>query len=316
MPRRRSIFFGTPEFSVACLQVLCDLTDVALVVTQPDRASGRGMQLTAPPVKVFAQSRGIEVAQPKAIRTPEFAERLRRLDADVGLVVAYGRILPLPVLRAPRLGCVNIHASLLPKLRGAAPIQRAIMLGERTTGVCLMQMDEGMDTGPVLGCASTEIGADETAGELFGRLSVLGATLLRDELLPLLRGELVPKPQDHSQATLAPMLTKDEGRIAWVRPATEIERLVRGMLPSPGAFSFVQGQRVKIHRTRVLTADGHAGEPGMVVRADRHGIEIACGEGVLVIEELQPDGKRRMLAEQFLAGNRVQQGTCFTSDAA
>jgi len=309
----RAIFFGTPELAAVCLQAVCEVTEVVLVVTQPDRPSGRGMKLTAPPVKLLALERGIAVEQPRKIRTDDFAERLRALQADVAVVVAYGRILPASVLRAPRLGCVNVHASLLPKLRGAAPIQWAILNGESETGVCLMQMDEGLDTGPVLARRKLEIGANETAAELGVRLGVLGAELLREELPRFLRGELAAVPQDHAAATLAPILTKDHGRIDFTRSARALHDLVRGAHPWPGAYAFLDGQRLKIHRAHVLVADGRHGEPGAVVRADRHGIEVACGEGVLVLDELQPEGRRRMSAEQLCAGMRLQRGSRFTA---
>jgi methionyl-tRNA formyltransferase len=305
------VFFGTPEFAVPCLSALHEIADVPLVVTQPDRPAGRGMQLAAPPVKVRAQELGIEVVQPKAIRKPEFAERLRAVGADVALVVAYGRILPAEVLAAPRLGCVNVHASLLPKLRGAGPIQWAIIRGETRTGVCLMQMDEGMDTGPVLACEALEIGEDETAGELARRLSQLGARLVRAQLARFVRGELVACPQDHAGATLAPLLTKEQGRIDWTLSASELHALVRGTSPWPGAYTWSGAQRIKLHRTKVLAADGSHGVPGTVLRADRHAIEVACGRGVLAIHELQPDGKRRMSAEQFCAGARLASGARF-----
>ena len=311
--RPRALFFGTPEFAVPCLQALSEITDVALVVTQPDRPAGRGMQLAAPPVKRLALELGIEVIQPRAIRKPEFAERLRATAADVALVVAYGRILPAEVLRAPRLGCLNVHASLLPKLRGAGPIQWAILRGETRTGVCLMQMDEGMDTGPVLACESLEIGADETAGELAPRLAALGAELVRKELVRYVLGELTPRPQDHALATMAPLLTKEHGRVDFRRPASELHALVRGTHPWPGAYAFLDGQRLKLHRTTVLARDGTLGAPGSVLRADRHGIEVACGQGVLVLHELQPEGKRRMSVEQFLAGARLLRGARFNS---
>ena len=328
LPLARVIFFGTPELAVPCLRAVCEVAEVVLVITQPDRPKGRGMELAAPPVKLEALARGIEVLQPVAVRKPEFAERLRALEADLAVVVAYGRILPLPVLSAPRLGCVNVHASLLPKLRGAAPIQWAIIRGEPRTGVCLMQMDEGMDTGPVLACEALDIGATETAGELGGRLSQLGAELLRRELPRFLRGELVAQPQDHAAATLAPLMTKDTGRMDFTRSATELDALVRGTHPWPGAFTFVlasrhgQGaqdaqrlQRIKLHRTHVLTTSGQHGAPGAVVRRDRHGIEIACGQGVLVVDELQPEGKRRMDAEQFCAGLRSAEDLSFGASA-
>jgi methionyl-tRNA formyltransferase len=271
------------------------------------------MQLVAPAVKRVAQELGREVIQPRAVRKPELAERLRALQADVALVVAYGRILPLAILQATRLGCLNVHASLLPKLRGAAPIQWAIIRGEPRTGVCLMQMDEGMDTGPVLACSEVEIGRDETAGELALRLAALGAELVRTQLARYLCGELVPQPQDDAAATLAPLLAKEHGRIDWGLPAPELHALVRGAQPWPGAYSFVQGQRIKLHRTSVLDAAGRHGEPGLVLRADRHAIDVACGFGVLAIHELQPEGKRRMTAEQFCAGARLASGVRFTN---
>jgi methionyl-tRNA formyltransferase len=300
-----AIFFGTPEFAVPCLRALCEIAQVSLVVTQPDRPAGRGMKLAPPPVKQLALERGIEVIQPTAVRKPELAERLRALQVDVAVVVAYGRILPKPVLDAPRLGCVNVHASLLPKLRGAAPIQWAILRGETHSGVCLMRMDEGMDTGPVLARRTLEIGRDERAGELSQRLSGLGAELLRAELPRYLAGELAAVPQDHAQATLAPLLTKEHGRVDFRLGAGELHALVRGTYPWPGAFAFFGGQRIKLHRVHVLVHEGMHGEPGAVLRADRHGVEVACGRGVLVIDELQPDGKRVLSAEQFCAGLRT-----------
>jgi methionyl-tRNA formyltransferase len=310
----RALFFGTPEFAVPCLRALNEVAEVALVVTQPDRPAGRGMQLAAPAVKLAAQELGIEVVQPKAIRKPEFAARLRAASADVALVVAYGRILPADVLHAPRLGSLNVHASLLPALRGAGPIQWAIIRGDTRTGVCLMQMDESMDTGPVLACSSLEIGENETAGELAPRLAELGAQLVRSELVRYVQGELTARPQDHAAATMAPLLSKEQGRIDWTRPARALHALVRGTHPWPGAYAFLDRQRVKLHRTTLLAPSGAHGEPGEVLRADRHGIEVACGEGVLAIHELQPDGKRRMTAEQFIAGHRLQPGGRFTSE--
>jgi methionyl-tRNA formyltransferase len=311
----RAIFFGTPEFAVPCLHALCEVAEVALVVTQPDRPAGRGMKLAPPPVRVAAEARGLRVLQPTKVRTPEFAASLREIGADVALVVAYGRILPSGVLSAPRLGCVNVHASLLPGLRGAAPIQWAIARGESRTGVCLMQMDEGMDTGPVLACDALDIGPEETAGELAPRLSQLGAELVRTQLPRYLRGELVATPQDHARATLAPMLTKEHGRVDFRRSATEVHDLVRGLHPWPAAYAFLDDQRLKLHRVRVLTAHGEHGAPGAIVRADRHAIEVACGTGVIAIEELQPEGKRRMSAADFCAGTRLQPGARFATQA-
>jgi methionyl-tRNA formyltransferase len=314
--RPRAVFYGTPDFAVPCLSALCEIADVKLVITQPDRPSGRGMKLRPPPVKVLAQERGIEVIQPKRVRRPELAERIRALEPDVAVVVAYGRILPASLLSAPRLGCVNVHASLLPKLRGAAPIQWSIIRGDRESGVCLMQMDEGMDTGAVLSCRSTPIGENETAGELSGRLSKLGAALLRDELPRYLAGELTPQPQDDTGATMAPLMDKGLGRIDWAQSAQQVHDLVRGVSPWPGAQSVLEGKRVKIHRTRIGALEGEADAPGEILLADRHGIEVACGQGSLVIDELQLEGKRRMGAEQFCAGHQDLSGKRFVGTKA
>jgi len=311
--RPRAIFFGTPAFAVPTLEALLDVADVTLVITQPDRRSGRGMKLKPPPVKVLAEERGIEVLQPKKVRDGTLAARLVEEKADVGVVVAYGRILPRPVLDAPRLGCVNVHASLLPRWRGAAPIQWAVTEGDRETGVCLMQMDEGMDTGPVLACDRTEIGEDETAGELFERLAVLGGALLGRELPGYLRGELVPTEQDHGAATMAPLLAKSDGALDFGVSAQSIHDRVRGMSPWPGAYTTLGGRRVKVHRTRVVAADGRIAEPGTVHIADKNGICVACGEGLVALLELQLDGKRRVDAQAFMAGQGGLTGARFGS---
>lgn len=313
--RPAAIFFGTPDFAVPCLRALCDIARVTLVVTQPDRPAGRGMKLLAPPVKSLALERGIEVIQPLKVRPPAFAERLRAAQADVAVVVAYGRILPPAVLAAPRLGCVNVHASILPELRGAAPIQWAVINQATRTGVCLMKMDAGLDTGDVLACAQTAIEPEETAGELAPRLSQLGAQLLIEQLPRYLAGELIARPQDHARATLAPILRKDDGRLDFTQHASALHARIRGTHPWPGAFAFLQGQRVKLHRARVTVADGVHGEPGSVLRADRHGVEVACGRGLLALQELQPEGKRRMSAADFLAGTRVRPGDRFEARA-
>lgn len=310
--RPRAIFFGTPDFACASLQALREVAEVQLVITQPDRPAGRGMKPQPPPIKVLAEQNRIEVMQPDSVRTPEFARMLRERRADVGVVVAYGKILPSGVLDATRLGCVNVHASLLPRYRGAAPIQWSIVRGEIETGVCLIQMDEGMDTGPLLAVSRTPIGENETAGELAARLSHLGAELLRAELFRFLRGELVPEPQAHKRATAAPPLKKEDGRVDWNRPASEIHNLVRGLNPRPGAFSWLDGRRVKLHRTRL--ADPRQGErvPGCIVDAGAGAIRVACSPGLLAIEELQLEGKRRMKAAELLSGNRLSAGDRFT----
>jgi len=311
--RPRAIFFGTPAFAVPCLRALTEVADVVAVISQPDRPRGRGMRLGPTPVKEAAQQLGVPVQQPTRIRTPVFAEELRALQADVALVVAYGRILPVGVLEAPRLGCLNVHASLLPRWRGAAPIQWAVVGGDTETGVCLMQMDEGMDTGPVLARVSTPIGVDETAGELADRLATMGAGLVHDQVLPFVQGLLTPVAQIHEDATSAPLLTKEHGILQWDRPAKQVHDRIRGMSPWPGARSRVASATVKIHRAHVVIEDGRRGEPGTILASDRHGIIVACGAGALAIDELQLEGKRRLDAGQFLSGHRWADGTRFES---
>ncbi len=313
--RPRALFFGTPDFAVPCLDALAAIMDVVTVVTQPDRPRGRGLELAPPPVKVRAEALGVPVIQPVKVRTPEFAASLRALDADVAVVVAYGRILPRAVLEAPRLGCVNVHASLLPRWRGAAPIQWAIARGDAETGVCLMQMDEGLDTGPVLARRATPIGPDETAGELAPRLAALGAELLREALPRHLAGALVPVPQDDVRHTLAPILEKAHGAIDWAQRAQAVHDLVRGMSPWPGAFTRTPaGGSLKVHATRVVALPGMMGEgaaavPGTVLSADRAGgLVVACGSGAAALVEVQPEGKRRMSAADYLAGRPLACG--------
>lgn len=322
----RAIFFGSPEFAVPCLEVAAELCEVVLVVCQPDRPAGRGLALRKPAVKVRAEELGLPIAQPTKVRTDALAESLRALRADVGIVVAYGRILPKAVLEAPRVGCVNVHASLLPRWRGAAPIQWSIVAGERETGVTLMQMDEGLDTGPILQTTRTPIGEDETAGELFERLAVLGAMLLRETLPPLLAGELEPRPQDDALATLAPLLQKSDGAIDWSQPAQAIHDRIRGLSPWPGAYTTLGGKRVRIHRAsverdrlvldrvvldRVVLAErGRAREPGALVVAEQH-VWAVCGEGLLALHELQEDGRKRLDAASFVAGKRLDASARF-----
>ncbi|MEY4576112.1 MAG: hypothetical protein RL701_815 [Pseudomonadota bacterium] len=312
-PRPRALFFGTPEFAVPGLRALAEIADVTLVVTQPDRPKGRGMKLAPPPVKVLAEQLGIPVVQPTKIRPPEFAASLREQQADVALVIAYGRILPNAVLAAPRLGCLNVHASLLPKLRGAAPIQWSIVRGDRETGVCLMGVEEGLDTGPVYARESLVIGRDETSAELSLRLSELGANIVRTELPRVVAGELSAVPQDHASATLAPILSKQDGEVAWARPARALHDLARGFSPWPSAFTWVEGTdaRLKLHRTIVLEEQGSHGDPGAIIAATRDGIDVACGAGVLRILELQAEGARRLPAAEFLVGQRLAKGTRF-----
>ena len=314
--RPRAIFYGSPEFALPCLEATVEICDVRLVLCQPDRRSGRGMQLHPPPVKARALELGLDVAQPTRMRDPELASRLRALEADLAVVVAYGRILPQALLDAPRLGSVNVHASILPKYRGAAPIQWAIVRGEPTTGVSLMQMDAGLDTGPVLTLRETKIGRAETAGELSERLSRLGAELLRDSIPKLLAGSLEPRAQDDARATLAPLLTREHGRIDWTQSATQIHDQVRGLSPWPGTSTVREGARLRIHRAQVLPGESRQGPPGRVHVEGNDRAIVSCGDGALLLEELQEDGRRRGSVRDFLAGRRLLDGDLLGGDDA
>lgn len=301
----RLLFFGTPEFAVPSLQILLDRgEEVAAVVCQPDRPAGRGQRLTPPPVKVLAESAGVPVLQPEKLRTPEALAGLRAYAPDLIVVAAYGKILSADLLRLPPRGCINVHASLLPRYRGAAPIQWAILRGETVTGVTIMQMDEGMDTGAMLLQRSLAIGNDETYGELQERLARLGAEALSEALDALARGDLAATPQDHAGATMAPKIEKEQGRIEWSRPAEETARQVRAFNPWPSAFTSANGQPLKIHRATAAAGDGSAA----VVVAIHPELVVACGEGVLRLAEVQPGGKQRMSGAAFARGARLAPG--------
>jgi len=310
----RTIFFGSPDFAVPCLEALHGFSDVALVISQPDRPAGRGLATRFPAVKTRALELGLEVCQPTKIRTPEFAQTLRALEADVAVVVAYGRILPQAVLDAPRKGCVNVHASLLPRWRGAAPIQWSIVHGDERTGVTLMQMDGGMDTGAILATKSTSITADENAAMLADRLSKMGAELLREQLPRFVTGELVPQPQDDGAATMAPLLRKDHGRIDWYQPARSVHNQIRGMNPWPGSHTALGKRRIKVHRAVASTLDPEGASPGTVIALDAEGILVACAEGTLEIQELQESGRKRVDARDFVSGRGVAVGDRFSSE--
>jgi methionyl-tRNA formyltransferase len=312
----RTIFFGSPDFAVPCLDALNEISDIAAVVCQPDRPAGRGLALRPPAVKLRAAQLGLTVWQPKKVRTPEFAQSLRELDADVGVVVAYGRILPRAVLEAPRTGCVNVHASLLPRWRGAAPIQWSIVRGDAETGVTLMRMDEGMDTGPVLASAVTPIEPQDDAATLSRRLATMGAALLRAELPRYVAGELRPHRQDDAAATSAPLLTKRDGEIDWNRSARAVHDHIRGMTPWPGAHTMLGSRRIKVYRASPGTLDPDGAQPGEVIALDSGGIFVACAEGTLAIEELQESGRRRVDAQAFISGRGVAVGDRFSSRGA
>ena len=300
----RIVFMGTPDFAVPCLQrLLEDGHEVPAVFTQPDKPVGRHAVLTPPPVKQLALSHGIPVYQPTKMRDGTVAALLRELAPDCLVVVAYGRILPQEILDVPPRGCVNIHGSLLPRYRGAAPIQWSVIRGETVTGVTSMFMDAGMDTGDIIDTLTTPIGENETAGELFERLAPLGARLLRTTLAAIADGTVTRRPQNDAEATMAPMLEKAMGRLDLTRPARELHNQVRGMNPWPGAFCTAGGKTLKIHETRVAAGSG---APGTLLCADP--VTVACGEGALQLVTVQPEGKPRMAAEAWLRGARLPQG--------
>ncbi|MBU5614315.1 methionyl-tRNA formyltransferase [Geomonas azotofigens] len=303
----RIIFMGTPEFACPTLRTLIERGEnVVAVVTQPDRPKGRGQQTLPPPVKVVAQEHGIPVLQPVKVRLPESIEEIRALEPDLIVVVAFGQILPKALLDIPKHGCINVHASLLPRYRGAAPLNWCIINGEDETGVTTMMMDVGLDTGDMLLKSATPIDPDEDTQSLHDRMSQLGAKLLAETLDRLVAGELTPEKQDDSLTCYAPMMKKEDGLIDWTRSARDIKNQVRGMTPWPGAFSFLDDKLLKVYK--VQTAAG-TGNPGEVVAAGRDGIEVACGEGSLLIRELQLEGKKRMAAGDFLAGYKVPAGS-------
>jgi methionyl-tRNA formyltransferase len=306
----RSIFFGTPELAVPSLEALADVSEVVGVVCQPDRPVGRGLSLTPPPVKVRALELGLDVIQPAKLKTGEVEAWVRERNADVALVIAYGRILPSGVLAATRTGFVNVHASLLPKYRGAAPITWAIVRGETETGVTLMVLDEGMDTGPMLGRHVIPILPDETAGELSVRIAALGALAVRSELARFVAGQIIPVPQDSSQATHAPMLDKKDGLVDWEKGARAIHDHVRGMSPWPGAFTTLAGKTVKILATQVSSLARAGAAPGEIIGADKSRVLVACGDAGRSVELLrvQLEGKKPVRGAEWHMGRGVHEG--------
>ncbi len=301
----RIVFMGTPQFAVKSLEACLELGEVVAVVTQPDKPKGRGQEVTASPVKTLALARGLTVLQPLKMKAPPFAEELRALRAEVAVVTAYGKILPQDVLDAPAKGCVNVHASLLPRFRGAAPIQWAIAHGDRQTGVCLMKMDAGMDTGPVIDRETVDILPTDTSASLHDTLSALGGVVLRRSLEAYLADVIVPKAQSAEGVVMAPMIRKEDGQLDFRRPAVELERRLRAFTPWPGGFFTSESGVVKVHQVKV--AQG-VGAPGVVLAATAEGIELACGEGSLLVTALQPEGKRVMSARDFLSGRSVAVG--------
>jgi methionyl-tRNA formyltransferase len=303
----RVVFMGSGSFAVPSLIALLDAGhEVAAVVTQPDKEKGRGRTVTAPPVKPVALARGLSVLQPRRVKEPDAQAALRALSPDVQVVVAYGQILPTSVIEIPRLRTVNVHGSLLPRYRGAAPVQWAIVRGERETGVTTMLIDAGLDTGPTLLARSEPIRDDDTADVLEARLAALGASVLLATLAGLEAGTLAAVPQDHDRATHAPIIRKEDGVIDWTTPAAEIERRVRGFHPWPGAGTTLAGRGLRVLRAR--TTEG-GGDPGSVAAVDREGIHVACGAGTrLVLLDVQPESKRAMPASAFAQGARLAAG--------
>ena len=312
MKRFRVIFMGTPDFAVPCLARLVEISDVVAVVTQPDRPKGRGQKLLPPPVKVFAQEHGIAVYQPVRVKATDFVDVLRGLAPDLIVVVAFGQILSKEILSLPPLGCINVHASLLPRYRGAAPMQWAIMRGEKATGVTTMFMDEGLDTGDMLMRETLPITQAMTAAELHDAMMKLGADVLEKTLFSLSEGTLKRTPQDDALSTYAPLLDKEVGRIDWKKSAQEIHDLVRGLNSWPGAYTMLEGQKFKIWRTRL--AEGTA-EPGEIVSVTKQGLLVGTGEGMLEILELQAPSKKKMAAGDYVRGHGLQLPARFDFDA-
>ena len=303
----RILFMGTPEFAAASLKRLYeDGQDICGVFTQPDKPVNRGMKLSAPPVKKLAMEHNTPVFQPEKLRDGTAMETVRELQPELIVVVAYGRLLPEEMLEYPKYGCINVHGSLLPKYRGAAPVQWAVLNGDRTTGVTTMYLAKEMDTGDIIDTMETEIGEDETSDELFGRLMNMGAELLSRTVRDIENGTAGRTPQDHSRATYTTMLTKTMSPIDWTRPAQEIKNQIRGLQSWPCATAEIHGKRYKIH-SAVLTGERTDKAPGSVVSADKHGLKMACGNGeVLEIAEIQAEGKKRMSAADMLRGNPIQ----------
>ncbi len=304
----RIVFFGTPAFALPSLEAARRGGTLTAVVTQPPRPAGRGMATAPSPVEVRARELSVPVHSPAAVRDPAFLDLLRGQDPDLAVVVAYGRILPPAVLAIPRLGCVNVHASLLPRLRGAAPIQWAIANRLPVTGVTLMQLDEGMDTGPLLMAEETPIGEEETAPLLSRRLSEMGGSMLARALPLLEKGALTPRPQDPALATYAPLVRKEDGRVRWERPAGELAARARGFCPWPGSWTTRGEERLSLTAVRAVPGGAGSAAPGTVVAAGREGIDLSTGEGLLRVLSLRPEGKREMAAAEYLAGHRVAPG--------
>lgn len=301
------VYMGTPEFAVNALRRIHEEGyDIIGCFTQPDKQKGRSSKLIAPPVKVCAEEFGIPVFQPEKIREEEYVEKLRSLNPDVIVVAAFGQILPESILNIPKYGCINIHASLLPKYRGAAPIEWAVIDGEKETGVTTMYMEKGLDTGDMIEKAVTEIGADETAEELRSRLADMGAELIISTLKNVISGNCSREKQDDSKSNYAVMLKKEMGKVDWNDPADKIERLIRGLQPWPVVYATLNDKNLKIYAASV--EGDRDGEPGEIVEVTKKNFVVKCGSGSLRIKSVQPEGKKRMDSVAFLNGNKIEPG--------
>lgn len=306
----RIVFMGTPDFAVGSLQALCESGkhEILAVVTQPDRPKGRGNKLLQTPVKEYALEQGLTVYQPQKVKTPEFVELLHELQPELIVVAAFGQFLSKEILELPKYGCINVHASLLPKYRGAAPIQYAIIKGEKESGVTIMQMDIGMDTGAMLDKVVVPIAENTTMGELHDALREQGATLLLQVIDNIAAGTAVAEPQDNEQATYATLLDRSMEHIDWSKTAQDVHNLIRGFNPAPSTFTKLpNGKSLKIWGSKI-TDKSSAAAAGTVIETGKHSFFVACGEGVLEITEVQPESKKRMLAQVFLNGRGVQEG--------
>ena len=306
----RIVFMGTPDFAVGSLAALaeCGQYEIVGVVTQPDRPKGRGNKMLMTPVKEYAISKGYEVYQPQKVKTPEFVQILRDMQPDLIVVAAFGQFLSQEILSMPKYGCINVHASLLPKYRGAAPIQYAIIKGEHESGVTIMQMDIGMDTGAMLDKVVVPIGANTTMGELHDELKVKGAELLLTVIEKIEAGTVVAEPQNNDEATYATLLDRSMERIVWTKSAQEVHNLIRGFNPAPSTFTKLpNGKSLKIWCSR-MTDKNTTAAPGTVIELSKHSFFVACGSGVLEITEVQPESKKRMPAQVFINGRGVQVG--------
>ncbi|HFE66391.1 MAG TPA: methionyl-tRNA formyltransferase [Chloroflexi bacterium] len=309
------VFMGTPDFAVPALQKLIETQTVVGVVTQPDKPAGRGKKVRPSPVKAAAQAAGIPVYQPKSLRSEEAAAPLREWQPDVIVVAAFGQILRPHVLELPPHGCINVHASLLPRWRGASPIQHAILAGDAETGVCLMQMDAGLDTGPVYVCRRTPIMPEDTAAALHDRLAQMGAELLGAHLDDIVNGRISPTPQDDSQSTYAPMIKKEDGRLDWTQSAAELERRVRAMTPWPGAFTSWRGKMLKIKAAQIYPGSVPAERPGLVIERQNE-VVVCTGDGGLRLLDVQLAGKKVMPVTDFQRGHQDFTGSVLGNESA